>query len=164
VCTLLTPFLSRFRASLGLALALLLAGVTAAGADPQRRPAEPRVLGDMEWRNKFFDKGVDLQLVYVSETAYNLGGGVKQLVDYIQQVAVGTMFDLKRIVGLKDAVIQVTYTSRAGRNLVDDAQLGTFQLVQEVFGRRQTVRLTKPGGSVINKDVWVLGLKTVISF
>ena len=97
----------------------------------------------MEWRSKLFDKGVDLQLVYVSESAYNLQGGTKQLVDYTDQVAVGTTFDLERIVGLKDAVIQVTYTSRAGRNLVDDANLGTFQLVQEVWGRGQTVRLTQ---------------------
>ena len=143
VRTLLTSIRSRLLAPLGLALALLLAVHGAAGAETARRPAEPRVFGDMEWRHKLFDKGVDLQLVYVSETAYNLGGGVKQLVDYTQQVAVGTTFDLERIVGLRDAVIQVSYTSRAGRNLVDDAQLGTFQLVQEVWGRGQTVRLTQ---------------------
>src|SRR5215212_541130 len=143
VRTLLTPVLSRACASLGLALVVLLAGVGAAGAETARRPAEPRVFGDMEWRSKLFDKGVDLQLVHVSESAYNLGGGTKQLVDYTDQVAFGTTFDLERIVGLKDAVIQVTYTSRAGRNLVDDAQLGTFQLVQEVWGRGQTVRLTQ---------------------
>jgi porin len=143
VRTLLTPVLSRACASLGLALVLLLAGVGAAGAETARRPAEPRLFGDMEWRTKVFDKGIDFQLVHVSESAYNLGGGTKQLVDYTDQVAVGTTFDLERIVGLHDAVIQVTYTSRAGRNLVDDAQLGTFQLVQEVWGRGQTVRLTQ---------------------
>ena len=70
VRTLLT---SRLHAALVLALAFLLAG--AAGAETARRPAEPRVFGDMEWRNKLFDKGVDLQLVYVSESTYNLGGG-----------------------------------------------------------------------------------------
>jgi len=32
---------------------------------------------------------------------------------------------------------------RAGRNLVEDAQLDTLQLVQEVYGRGQTVRLTQ---------------------
>ena len=141
--TLLTPILSRLRASLGLAFALLLAVHGAAGAEVARRPAEARVFGDMAWRNWLFDKGVDLQLVHVSESAYNLGGGARQLVDYTDQVAVGTTFDLERIVGLKDAVIQITYTSRAGRNLVDDAQLGTFKLVQEVWGHGQTVRLTQ---------------------
>ena len=82
---------------------LLLAGHGAAGAEVARRPAEARVFGDMEWRNWLFDKGVDLQLVHVSESAYNLGGGTKQLVDYTDQVAVGTTFDLERIIGLKDA-------------------------------------------------------------
>ena len=44
--------------------------------------------------------------------------------------------------GMHDALVQVTYTSREGRNLVQDVNLGTFQLVQEVYGRGQTVRLT----------------------
>ena len=109
---------------------MLLAGVDAASAEPQRRPAEPRVFGDLEWRQKLFDKGVDLQLSHVSESAYNLGGGTQQILDYTDQVAVGTTLDLERIFGLNDAVIQITYTERAGRNLVDDANLGTFQLVQ----------------------------------
>ena len=143
VRTLLTSLPSRLRVAFGLALALLLAGVGAASAETARRPAEPRVFGDMEWRSKLFDKGVDLQLVYVSESAYNLGGGTKQLVDYTDQVAVGTTFDLERIVGLKDAVIQVTYTSRAGRNLVDDANLGTFQLVQEAVSYTHLTLPTK---------------------
>jgi carbohydrate-selective porin OprB len=111
VRTLLTSIRSGLLASLGLVLALLLPVHGTAGAETAHRPVEPRVFGDMEWRNKLFDKGVDLQLVYVSEFAYNLGGGVRQLVDYTQQVAVGTTFDLERIVGLKDAVIQVTYSS-----------------------------------------------------
>jgi carbohydrate-selective porin OprB len=71
VRTLLTLFLSRFRASLGLTLVLVLAGITAAGAETARRPAEPRVFGDMEWRNWLFEKDVDLQLVHVSTTLQN---------------------------------------------------------------------------------------------
>ena len=131
------------RTGLVLALVGLLVGIGAASAETAGRPGEPRMFGGMEWRQRLFENGVDLQLVHVSESAYNLGGGSKQLVDYTDQVAVGATFDLERIVGLKDAVIQITYTSRAGRNLVDDAELGTFQLVQEVWGRGQTVRLTQ---------------------
>jgi len=95
------------------------------------------------YRTDLFDKGIDLQLVYVTESAYNAGGGIRQLVDYADQIAFGTTLDLKRILGLHDALIQITYTSRAGRNLVEDAQLGSFQPVQEVYGRGQTVRLTQ---------------------
>jgi porin len=128
-----------------MALAMLLAAADARATEPVvKRPAEPWLTGTWGgYRTDLFNKGVDLQLVYVTESAYNAAGGVRQLVDYTDQVAFGTTLDLERIFGLHDALIQITYTSRAGRNLVDDAQLGTFQLVQEVYGRGQTVRLTQ---------------------
>jgi porin len=112
-------------------------------AEPLPKPADPRVLGDWALRDRLFEQGLDFQLGYVTETATNLSGGTRSVVDYTHQVTVGATFDLERLVGLHDAVIQVTYTERAGRNLVDDAQLGTLQLVQEVWGRGQTVRLTE---------------------
>lgn len=112
-------------------------------AEPLPKPTDPRVLGDWALRDRLFEQGLDFQLGYVTETATNLGGGTRSVVDYTHQVTVGATFDLERLVGLHDAVIQVTYTERAGRNLVDDAQLGTLQLVQEVWGRGQTVRLTE---------------------
>ena len=131
---------------LGASLGSLLAGLLAASvvhAEPMAVSAEPRLLGDWGPRTRLFDKGLDFQLSYVSELATNLGGGVRSVLDYTDQVAVGATFDLERLFGLHDALIQVTYTSRAGRNLVDDAQLGSLQLVQEVYGRGQTVRLTQ---------------------
>ena len=112
-------------------------------AEPLPKPTDPRVLGDWALRDRLFERGLDFQLGYVTETATNLSGGTRSVVDYTHQVTVGATFDLERLVGLHDAVIQVTYTERAGRNLVDDAQLGTLQLVQEVWGRGQTVRLTE---------------------
>lgn len=136
-------WLRRVGAGLGMLLAMMVdAGVV--DAEPMAKPPEPWLTGDWGgYRTDLFNKGVDLQVVYVGELAYNLGGGVKQLVDYTGQVAFGTTLDLERIFGLHDALIQITYTSRFGRNLVDDAQLGAFQLVQEVWGRGQTVRLTQ---------------------
>jgi porin len=141
----------RLGAKLGLFLAALLGGNIAHAADPPARPAdpparaaEPWLLGD--WgglRTRLLDKGVDFQIVYVSELAYNAGGGIRTLVDYTDQVAVSARFDLERMFGLHDAVFQIAYTERAGRNLVDDAQLNTLQLVQEVYGRGQTTRLTQ---------------------
>jgi len=130
-------------ATLGTAFATgLAAGVVR--AEPLEGHAEPWLIGDWSgYRTKLFNKGVDVQLVYVSELAWNVGGGIRQLVDYTDQVAFGTTLDLERLFGLHDALIQITYTERAGRNLVEDAQLGTFQLVQEVYGRGQTVRLTQ---------------------
>ena len=52
-------------------------------------------------------------------------------------------FDLDRLLGIPSAQFQVTITERTGRNLSDDAELGTLQQVQEVFGRGQTIRLTQ---------------------
>jgi len=130
-------------AMLGLALAMVLAGAAARAESAATHPM-PWLTGT--WgghRTALLDKGIDLQLVYVTESAYNAAGGVRQVVDYADQVAFGTTLDLERLVGLRDALIQITYTSRAGRNLVEDAQLGSFQLVQEVYGRGQTMRLTQ---------------------
>jgi len=123
-------------------LALTLAA-SLAHAEPMAKPAEPRLLGDWAPRTWLFEHGLDVQLSYVSEFATNVGGGTKSILDYTEQVAVGMTLDLERLFGLHDAVIQVSYTSRAGRNLVDDAELGSLQLVQEVYGRGQTVRLTE---------------------
>jgi porin len=131
---------------LGAWIGALLAVPLAAGighAEPLAKPAEPRLLGDWSPRARLFDQGVDFQLGYVSEFATNVGGGTGSVVDYTHQVAVGTTLDLERLFGLHDAQIQITYTSRSGRNLVEDAHLDTLQLVQEVYGRGQTTRLTQ---------------------
>ena len=80
-------------------LAVLLAG--AAHAEPQSKPAQAWLLGDWGgYRTKLFDWGVDLQVSYVNEIAYNAQGGVRNLVDYTDQVAVGATFDLERLFGL----------------------------------------------------------------
>lgn len=51
--------------------------------------------------------------------------------------------DLNKLFGWSGATFQTTLTQRTGRNLSDDANLGTLQQVQEVFGRGQTIRLTQ---------------------
>jgi len=125
-------------------LALLLAnGLATCGARADPPPPE-WLTGD--WgglRTRLLEHGLSFQISHVTETAYNASGGSRNVIDYTDQVAAGVTFDLQRLVGLHDARIQVTYTERAGRNLVDDAQLGTLMLVQEVYGRGQTVRLTE---------------------
>jgi porin len=122
----------------------LVSWSTAVCAGPNDGPQDSWLFGDPGgYRTRLLESGVAVQLSYVSELAYNASGGVRQLVDYTHQVAFGATFDLDRLFGLHDARIQITYTERAGRNLVDDAQLGSLQLVQEVYGRGQTVRLTE---------------------
>ncbi|MBV8185927.1 MAG: carbohydrate porin [Alphaproteobacteria bacterium] len=126
------------------AMVLAVSLATATHADDVPKHQVPWLLGDLSgYRTTLLEKGIDIQLVYVTESAYNAVGGTGQLADYTGQVTVGTTFDLERILGMHDATFEVTYTERAGRNLSDDANLGTFQLVQEVWGRGQTVRLTQ---------------------
>ncbi len=128
-------------------LIAMVAGVLACGAAYAERPtapSEPWLLGN--WgglRTRLYEKGVDFQLVYVSELGYNAAGGTKSLATYTDQVAFGTTLDLEKLITLPNSLLQITYTERAGRNLVEDAGLDTLQLVQEVYGRGQTVRLTQ---------------------
>ncbi|PZM14891.1 porin [Rhizobium tubonense] len=114
--------------------------------DPSSADAAPTpwLLGD--WggeRTRLQEMGIDFQFGYTSEFAYNPAGGTEHTTRYTDQYAAGATFDLDRLLGLPAAQFQLTLTQRLGRNLSDDAQLGTLQQVQEVYGRGQTIRLTE---------------------
>lgn len=122
----------------------MLLGCDVARAETPATPAEPWLLGN--WgghRTRLFDQGVDFQIVYSSEVAYNAVGGAKALAAYADQVTLGATLNLEKLINLPGTLLQVTFTERAGRNLVEDAGLGTLMLVQEVYGRGQTTRLTQ---------------------
>src|SRR5262245_45787293 len=133
----------RWRAGAGLLIAsALLAG--SAHADQITAPSVPWFLGD--WggaRTRLFQQGIDFQFGYANEFGTNTQGGVKRWAGYADQTQVGATFNLERLFGVPDAIFQVTMTERTGRNLVADAQLNALQLVQEVYGRGQTTRLTQ---------------------
>jgi porin len=133
----------------GLKWVAIVAGLSCAVAhaetpDPPKAPSEPWLLGS--WggeRTRLYERGVDLQLGFVGEFAYNAAGGTQALGSFTGQGLFGATFDLEKIINLPKTKLQVTYTSRFGRNLVEDAGLDTLSLVQEVWGRGQTVRLTQ---------------------
>ena len=107
-------------------------------------PPGPWLLGD--WggaRTRWRDRGVDFQFGYTNELAYNAAGGIDNKARYADQYTAGMTLDLQKLIGIPSAQFQVTLTERTGRDLVEDAELGTLQLVQEVFGRGQTIRLTQ---------------------
>ncbi len=114
-------------------------------------PAAPPAAASKSWllgdwggsRTRLYEQGVDLQLGLVGEFGYNAAGGSQSIGSFTGQAAFGITFDLDKLINLPNTKMQVTYTSRFGRNLVEDAQLDTIQLVQEVWGRGQTVRLTQ---------------------
>jgi porin len=101
------------------------------------------LLGD--WggvRTRLKNQGIDFQFGYTNEFAYNATGGIKNTATYADQYTGGVTLDLDKLLGVPAAQFQITYTERTGRNLSDDAELGTLQQVQEVYGRGQTIRLT----------------------
>jgi porin len=104
----------------------------------------PWLLGDWNGeRTRLHNRGIDFQFGYTGEFAYNAAGGVENKARYADQYVAGVTLDLDRLLGIPAAQFQATITERTGRNLSDDAELGTLQQVQEVFGRGQTIRLTQ---------------------
>jgi porin len=104
----------------------------------------PWLLGDWDGaRTRLKTAGVDFQLGYVGEIAGNAAGGLRRQAAYADQWVAGVTLDLGRLSLLRDGSVQVTFTDRNGRNLSDDAGLGTLQEVQEIYGRGRTARLTR---------------------
>jgi porin len=129
--------------AIGLVLTTCLAGGVAR-ADQWTVPSVPWLLGD--WgglRTRLYQQGIDFQFGYANEFGTNTQGGVKRWAGYADQTQAGATLNLERLFGVRDAIFQMTFTERTGRNLVTDAQLNTLQLVQEVWGRGQTARLTQ---------------------
>lgn len=130
---------------LALALAALFPAIAMADDPPAApAPADPWLFGDWNGeRTRLKDRGIDFQFGYTGEAAYNATGGTRSDAAYADQYTAGVTLDLEKLVGLQAAEFQATITQRTGRNLVEDAGLGTLQLVQEVYGRGQTTRLTQ---------------------
>lgn len=103
----------------------------------------PYLFGDWNGnRTRLADEGVKFNLGYTSEIAHNTSGGVDHDTRYSDQWVLGTELDLGKLWGWQGGKFNIAITDRNGRNLSTDAQLGTFQQVQEVYGRGQTWRLT----------------------
>ena len=98
----------------------------------------------LDWddlRSLLREKGIDFRIGYVSETATNPEGGNNELWRYTDQWTFSTKLDLEKLFGVNQAQFAVVITDRNGKNLSQD--LGTLQLVQEVYGRNQTWRWTE---------------------
>src|SRR5215471_20142554 len=125
------------------AIALTLACMSANGFADDVSPNQG-VTGD--WgglRTKLYKDGVDFQLGFVTEAAYNAAGGDSHLLRNADQFAFGTTLDMDKLVGLKGGKFQITITDRNGQNLSADANLGTLMQVQEIYGRGNTFRWTQ---------------------
>ena len=131
------PYTTRF-----LTIALVT-GFTLTSASPTRAADSPYLLGDWNGqRTRLANEGITFDLGYDSAAARNLTGGTRRLTRYADQWKVGASFDLERMWGWSGSTFQIVYTQRNGRDLGGDAQIGNNQLLQEVYGRGQTLHLT----------------------
>lgn len=129
-------------------LVLVFCGVDtyAEEASSKEGAASPNqgVLGD--WgglRTRLYQAGVDFQLGFTTEAAYNAQGGDKNLLRNASQFTFGATFDTNKLLGWPGGRFQMTITDRNGDNLSADANLGTLIQVQEIFGRGNVFRLTQ---------------------
>jgi porin len=139
-----TPGISVLRRRARLApLLVALAGASGTAAADESSPSEG-LLGDFGGaRTRLYQHGVDLQLSYFAEPAYNISGGSSHLLRSADQITMGVTLNLERLWHWPKATFQLTLTDRNGKNLTSEAQLDTLMQVQEVYGRGNIVRLTE---------------------
>ncbi|MGC1547189.1 MAG: carbohydrate porin [Rhodanobacter sp.] len=126
-----------------LAACLLPAMLGLAIASPSHAADSPYLFGDWNGtRTHLADQGITFDAGYTSEIAHNFTGGTHSLTRYTDQWRAGSTLDLEKLWGWKGGTFQIMVSDRNGRNLSADANLGTNQQVQEVYGRGQTVHLT----------------------
>lgn len=126
--------------------------VGAAAAHAQSGPADPVWSPDVELNQKYMSgdwggtrkdleaKGLTLRSHYLSETAGNPIGGLRQSATYAQQFDLGLDLDLGKLINLPGGKIHATLTERAGQSLAANA-IGSIISVQEIYGAGENFRL-----------------------
>jgi porin len=105
---------------------------------------QPHLFGD--WgglRSRLAALGVKTSLTGVDEAVGNLSGGERQIVQEAGQVGLQVNLDLAKIIGLQGGAFETTLVSRWGRDLAADAGIPALQLLNEVYGRGNIVRLER---------------------
>ncbi|WP_262927289.1 carbohydrate porin [Phytohalomonas tamaricis] len=110
----------------------------------------PWMFGDWNGkRSELSNKGIDFDLRYISESAWNAHGGYDhdRTVRYSDQWTAGINFDLDKLLGISNAEFQFTLTDRNGDDLTADRLVnpaaGNVSSVQEVHGRGNITRITQ---------------------
>lgn len=102
------------------------------------------ILGD--WgglRSRLYEDGLDFQVAYGNELAWNPRGGSHRDVTVIGQAIVGMTADMDKIAGVEGGLAKVALFYRHGPSLTVNADLGMLQQVQEAYGRGEIVRLVE---------------------
>lgn len=100
-------------------------------------------------RTALADKGIDIQMEYLGESASNLRGGYNKshATRYADQFTLGAAFDLQKLLGWQDAQFSVEVANTNGSSLNDkrlnDSRVDSFSDTQEVSGNGSVTRLSK---------------------
>jgi porin len=104
----------------------------------------PHLLG--EWpgiRSKLSDLGINVSITGVDEGVMNFSGGERRIAQEAGQVALQAEFDLQKSLGLQGTRFEVTLVNRWGRDAATDAGIPALQLLNEVYGRGNILRLER---------------------
>ena len=102
----------------------------------------PHLLG--EWpgiRSKLNDLGIQVSLTGVDEAVMNLSGGERRIAQEAGQVALQAEFDLQKSLGLQGAPLLGHACRSVGPDAATDAGIPALQLLNEVYGRGNILRL-----------------------
>ncbi len=94
-------------------------------------------------RTRLHEAGVDLQITYVNELAWNTQGGDDHTGTYADQVMFDAALDLDKLLGWAGAGFHFTVVNRNGENLNAEADLGVLLQPQEIYGYGSTTRLVQ---------------------
>ena len=103
-------------------------------------------------RTLLHNRGIDFNLDYFSEMATNFSGGKDNFSGYAKgfgqswaytdQALFGLDLDFQKMIGWEGGSFEFYVTKRTGDNLSAQVNPNTLQLIQEVYGRGQTWRIT----------------------
>lgn len=102
---------------------------------PPAPPAPTHLFGD--WgglRTHLGDVGIDLEVDYTTETAWNVSGGRRQGADFAQQIGLTANLDWEKLAGVPGFSTHTVFINRAGRNASADYIGDPVIQAQEIYG------------------------------
>jgi porin len=94
-------------------------------------------------RTRLHEAGVDLQITYVNELAWNTQGGDDHTGTYSDQLMFDAALDLSKLLGWSGAGFRFSVVNRNGENLNAEADLGVLLQPQEIHGYGSVTRLVQ---------------------
>jgi len=98
-------------------------------------PDKQHLLGD--WggvRTRLHDRGIDLTIGYIGETAAVISGGKRHGLDYAQQLELQADLDWAKIAGLKGFKTHTIFVNRAGRSAAHDYAGDYLFQIESIYG------------------------------